>query len=121
MLIAADALHALARTALARAGAPFAHADRQADLLMEAEMRGLASHGLLRLPRIVERIHAGFSDPNTIGDASWAGNCFLRVDGRRGLGPVVAMAALEAIIVRARQSGIAIAAITNTNHLGALA
>jgi L-2-hydroxycarboxylate dehydrogenase (NAD+) len=43
------------------------------------------------------------------------------VDGMRGLGPVVAMAALDAIIPRAREDGIAIAAIRNTNHLGALA
>ena len=46
---------------------------------------------------------------------------FLSVDGERGLGPVVAMAALDAIIPRAREDGIAIAAIRNTNHLGALA
>jgi L-2-hydroxycarboxylate dehydrogenase (NAD+) len=43
------------------------------------------------------------------------------VDGERGLGPVVAMAALDAIIPRAQEDGIAIAAIRNANHLGALA
>jgi LDH2 family malate/lactate/ureidoglycolate dehydrogenase len=42
------------------------------------------------------------------------------VDGQRGLGPVVAMAALDAIMPRAREDGIAVAAIRNTNHLGAL-
>jgi L-2-hydroxycarboxylate dehydrogenase (NAD+) len=37
------------------------------------------------------------------------------------LGPVVALRALDAIIPRAREDGIAIAAIYNANHLGALA
>jgi LDH2 family malate/lactate/ureidoglycolate dehydrogenase len=70
---------------------------------------------------VIERIHAGLSVPGATGDQKWTARCFLSVDGQRGLGPVVAMAALDAIIPRAKEDGIAIAAIRNTNHLGALA
>ncbi|HEX2761568.1 MAG TPA: Ldh family oxidoreductase, partial [Rhizomicrobium sp.] len=87
----------------------------------EAEMRAIPSHGLLRLRRVIERIHAGLSVPGEIGKQEWTARSFLAVDGQRGLGPVVAMAALDAIIPRAREDGIAVAAIRNTNHLGALA
>ena len=84
-------------------------------------MRGLPSHGLLRLRRVIERIHAGLSVPTTTGKHIWPTRNFLQVDGERGLGPVVALTALDAIIPHAQEDGIAIAAIRNTNHLGALA
>src|SRR5690606_16166677 len=92
----------------------------QADLLLEAELRGRASHGLLRLQRIIERIHNGVADPVTAGEHNWRGN-ILEVDGKRGLGPVVASAALDLLAERAHEQGIAIGAIRNNNHLGMLA
>jgi L-2-hydroxycarboxylate dehydrogenase (NAD+) len=93
----------------------------QIDLLLEAQMRGYASHGLLRLRRIVERIEIGVAAPNATGRHDWHGAAQLLVDGERGLGPVVAMNALAAVEERARESGIAIAAIRNSNHIGMLA
>lgn len=92
----------------------------QLDQWLEAELRGQPSHGLLRLPRIVERIHAGLADPQAIGEANWNDN-MLAVDGQRGLGPIVAMRALDLIIRRAADTGVAVAAISNSNHLGMLA
>jgi LDH2 family malate/lactate/ureidoglycolate dehydrogenase len=96
-------------------------AGTQIELLLEAEMRGYASHGLLRLRRIVERIEAGVAAPNAKGRHSWQGSAQLLVDGERGLGPVVAMHALAAARERALKTGIAIAAIRNSNHIGMLA
>lgn len=100
---------------------PQRHAEIQADLLVEAELRGRSSHGVLRLPRIVERIRNGVCNPLTTGRREWRGHSFLAVDGEMGLGPVVATAALDEICARARTSGIALAAIANNNHLGMLA
>lgn len=121
MLVPVNDLRQLALSALAKAGVPTEHAEIQAALFIEAEMRGLPSHGLLRLRRVIERIHAGVTDPKVTGSHVWSARNFLQVDGNRGLGPVVALNALDAIIERATQDGIAIAAIRNTNHLGALA
>lgn len=118
---AVNELRSLALRALFLAGVPDKHAETQADLLIEGELRGLPSHGLLRLRRVIERIQNGLSVPAAKGSHVWAARSYLRVDGGRGLGPVVAMEALEAIMNRAREDGIAIAAIQNTNHLGALA
>jgi LDH2 family malate/lactate/ureidoglycolate dehydrogenase len=97
------------------------HAALQADLLLDAQMRGVASHGLLRLPRVIERIARGVSAPNAVGTHTWSASHLLQVDGQQGLGPVVAWSALDAIIPKARTAGIAAAAITNGNHLGMLA
>jgi LDH2 family malate/lactate/ureidoglycolate dehydrogenase len=92
----------------------------QVDLLLEAELRGRPSHGLMRLPRIVQRIRNGVVDPKSEGSHRWSSQAFLEVDGERGLGPVVACAAIDALSERARHAGVAIAAITNNNHLGML-
>lgn len=121
MIVDPDRVRALAETVLVRHGAPREHARLQTDLLLEAELRGVASHGLLRLPRIIERIRNGVANPRATGVHEWVSRAFLKVDGERGLGPVVALAALHAAEARAAEDGVAIAAISNNNHLGMLA
>jgi LDH2 family malate/lactate/ureidoglycolate dehydrogenase len=119
-LVDADLLRNVAAKALQRAGIPQVHADQQLDLLFEAELRGIPSHGLLRLDRITKRIGNGVADPNVSGLHEWRRHAFLSVDGQRGLGPVVANAAIEALKARVRETGIAVAAIRNSNHIGML-
>lgn len=118
---APETLRKTLQTVLLAHGVPERLARVQTDLLLEAQMRGYASHGLLRLPRIIERIVNGVSSPTATGAHEWVSDSFLRVDGERGLGPVVAVSALDALKERARRTGIAIAAIRNSNHIGMLA
>jgi LDH2 family malate/lactate/ureidoglycolate dehydrogenase len=119
-VVDANLLQDVAAKALKRAGIPQDHADQQLNLLFEAELRGIPSHGFLRLDRITRRIANGVVDPNVRGLQEWRKHAFLSVDGQRGLGPVVANAALEAVTMRARETGIAVAAIRNSNHIGML-
>jgi LDH2 family malate/lactate/ureidoglycolate dehydrogenase len=112
---------ALSLEILRRAGVPGGHAASQVDLLLEADLTGRSSHGLLRLRRVVERIRNGVANPTTEGSHVWRSESFLEVDGEMGLGPVVALAALSRICERARRTGVAIAAIRNSNHLAMLA
>jgi L-2-hydroxycarboxylate dehydrogenase (NAD+) len=121
VLVPIEEVRKLAESILLANGVPPDHARTQAGLFIEAEIRAIPSHGLLRLRRVIERIDAGLSIPGATGKQTWTARNFLSVDGERGLGPVVAMAALDTIVPRAREDGIAIAAIRNTNHLGALA
>jgi len=111
---------AACESALMRAGVPASHARLQADVLIDAELRGVPSHGLLRLKRIIARIGNGVIDPVSRGFQQWSAEGFLTVDGQGGLGPVVASAALAALQARVERLGIAIAAIRNSNHLGML-
>jgi LDH2 family malate/lactate/ureidoglycolate dehydrogenase len=106
--------------ALTRAGVPEAHAEDQTSLLMDAELRGHHSHGLRRIIRVVDRLAHGTASPGVTGTKVWTGNV-LHVDGGAGLGPVVALSALDQISARAREGGVALAAIRNCNHLGMLA
>jgi len=119
-LVDASDLSCLSKEALHRVGVPALHADIQVELLMEAELRGVPSHGLLRLERIVRRIVNGVADAHATGRHRWRGEAFLCVDGERGLGPVVAGRTLDALVERAGQTGAAVAAVANANHLGML-
>lgn len=112
---------ALAMALLNQRKVPTEHALTQAQVLVEAEMKGHPSHGLQRLPRILKRIETGLIDASTAGDARWRSGAVLEVDGKKELGPVVAMAALDRLEERLAEAGIALAAIRNNNHLGMLA
>lgn len=89
--------------------------------LVEADARGHPSHGVQRLPTIIDRIQAGLVCAPAPIAALWTTKAVVAVDGGRGLGPVVAMRAVEAISGRCAETGIAVAAISNTNHIGMLA
>lgn len=102
-------------------GATPTTAGAQADVLVEGDLRGHPSHGLQRLPVLVERIRNGVIDPAAQGEHRWRSNSVLAVDGQRGLGPAVAMRALDAVTAAAGTEGIAVATLSNTNHLGMLA
>ncbi|UJQ94732.1 Ldh family oxidoreductase [Mariluticola halotolerans] len=119
-ITAAQAL-SLATRLLEDKGVMHAHARLQAELLVEAELRGHPSHGLQRLPRLLLRLERGLAVPNISGAQQWTGPAFLSVDGDAGLGPVVAYAAIEALVARVEQTGVAVAGVRDANHLGMLA
>lgn len=114
-------LRELAERALRSVGVPAKGARWQADLLIDAELKGQPSHGLLRLPRLVRRIRADVADPETTGTHTWIGQALLQVEGGQGLGPVVARTALDVVQERVHETGIAAASIASANHLGMLA
>ncbi|PWE54908.1 dehydrogenase [Metarhizobium album] len=121
MKIMPDRLRALATSLLESRNASPQAAALQADLLVEAELRGLPSHGLQRLPLLLSRLEKGLADGRTQGAATWSRQAFLSVDGERGLGPVVLMGAMRRLKQRLPQAGLAVAAIRNANHIGMLA
>lgn len=105
---------------LITAGVPGPAATQQAELLLVAEAKGMPSHGLLRLPRLLRRLANGTASPTNSGKHQWLSPCYLSVDGEQGLGPVVARRALEAVVPAAGRHGVAVCSITNNNHLGML-
>jgi|SRR5690625_5039917 len=111
----------LAVKALVNAGASTTNAEIQVEHLIEAELRGRASHGLLRLPRLVERIQNKVLDPVAQGCSSWVSKGFLQVNGEMGFGPVVAYNALNEALKRIDDLGVCVVAIDNNNHLGMMA
>ena len=114
-------LRDLAARALTRRGATTEHARTQADHLVAAELRGHPSHGLRRLDVLVARIERGLIDPASQPELQWTAAAALTVDGARGFGPVVAYQAIAALRGRLPETGVAVAALHRTHHLGILA
>ncbi|HWL77892.1 Ldh family oxidoreductase [Microbacterium sp.] len=107
--------------ALVAAGSDPHPARLQAEHLVEAELRGHPSHGLRRLPILVGRIRAGLLDPNAEPTFAWGASAALSVDGNLGFGPVVAYRTIDELLRRVAQTGVAVAALRRTHHLGMLA
>lgn len=121
MKVQASQLQKTAEDLLVQYGAPEEYARIQAEILIEAELRGTPSHGLQRLPLILSRMEKGLIQPAKNGKGEWARQAFLAVDGQRGLGPVVVLEAMRAMKEAVACSGLAMAAISNSNHIGMLA
>lgn len=121
MRLSVDRLREISVNLLAKRGVPVDNAHLQTDLLIEAEMRGLPSHGVQRLPRVLKRLDKGLADPQASGVVTGRRPSFLAIDGERGLGPVVMMHAIGELRKIACQTGMAAAGIRNANHIGMLA
>jgi L-2-hydroxycarboxylate dehydrogenase (NAD+) len=92
----------------------------QADVLTEADLRGIHSHGLQRLPVLVKRIQNGLLKPNVDPEVTWTSQCVMSVDGKDGFGTAIAEKCLRTIAPFARKHGVAALSIRNTSHLGML-
>ncbi|MES2171185.1 MAG: Ldh family oxidoreductase [Actinomycetota bacterium] len=115
---------ALVRTivdALVANGASPTDATTQAEILAEGDLRGHHSHGVRRLPVLVNRLKKGLIATDAQPVWEWRTDSVLEVDGRRGFGPSVAFASIDKIIERAASTGIAVVTISNSNHVGMLA
>ena len=119
--ITLDALHDLASGALLRAGANPAMAAATARALVYADARGLASHGVSRVPQYATHLVNGRADGTAEPQVLRARGGAVLVDARCGLAfPACALAVDEAIR-RAREFGVAFAGVTNSHHFGAAA
>lgn len=114
-------LNALAAAALARAGASAEMAHVTAAALVTAEAQGLASHGLSRVPQYAGHLRHGRVSGNAEPRVIRAKAAACLVDADEGLAfPACALAVKEAI-ARARECGVAFAAVTRSHHFGVAA
>jgi LDH2 family malate/lactate/ureidoglycolate dehydrogenase len=104
--------------ALERLDVPAADAVEVSGCLTKAELRGIDSHGLVRLPVYARRIQAGvvIARPNIRHIP--AGAAAALIDGGNGLGPVVAARAMQAAIDLAQEHGTAFVGVRGSNHFG---
>ena len=117
-LPAAD-LAALARDLLAAAGAPADKASLVAEALVDADIEGLGSHGLMLLPMYLDRIGAGSVAPAAEGRIVSDTGAQIVLDAENGLGHVTAARAAALAVERARTHGLAAVAVRNAFHFGA--
>ena len=89
--------------------------------LVEADLGGTHSHGILRVPEYVEKLTTQGVDPNAKPEVVREGPSFVIVDGRNSMGQLGAALAMRKVIDKAAKTGIAAGAIRGSNHCGAMA
>ena len=115
---APDRLTAFATAVLEAEGVPAAGARLVARCLVQAELWGHPSHGLLRLSWYVARIRSGVADPAAEPATVVDLGAVAVLDGREGLGHVVCAHAAGEAVRRAREHGVGVVAVRNSNHFG---
>lgn len=92
-----------------------------ADSLVEADLRGHQSHGVMRLPwyvaRIQSRVIRAVTDERQVVEAGPV----LVIDGQDGIGQVLARRAASKAINLALGHGLGAVAVRNSNHFGSAA
>jgi len=116
--IAAAALAAFAQRILRAAGIPEADAEIVAQLMVEADLRGSDTHGVIRLPLYVRRLKAGgvALRPNIRIISEKPASAL--VDGDNGMGHLVMRFAAQTAIAKAKQCGVAWVGARMSNHAG---
>ncbi len=102
------------------AGVPGADSAIFSDALVTADLGGVGTHGISRLPIYLRRIDAKLIDPRAALTIDRRRGGVLTLDAGNGLGQVQAARALDLLLPLAREHGIVSATIRNSQHFGAL-
>ncbi|RFB78176.1 Ldh family oxidoreductase [Methylovirgula sp. 4M-Z18] len=89
-----------------------------ADTLVQADLWGHQSHGVMRLSWYAARLKAGVCDPKAQPDLVIDAGGLALIDGHDGMGQVIAARAAQEAVRRAEVHGIAAVGVRNSNHFG---
>lgn len=99
-------------------GVPDEHAGLLSDTLIQADLWGHQSHGVLRTSWYVERLRTGVMKSSTTMQYVVDRGAVAVIDGEDGIGQVVASQAMVDAIKRAKTHGMASITVRNSNHFG---
>ena len=116
--ITQEKLDRFIRATLESAGVPREDAALVADCLLYANLSGVDSHGVIRLPHYVRRLGNGTIKARPVITYDQPRPAVLKVDGDDGLGHVVTTRAVERGIEIARETGSVAIAIGSSSHFG---
>ncbi len=119
--IKAEALRRLAGAAFVAAGCSPAESARIAHYLVEANLSGHDSHGVLRLPRYVQWLREGTLVPDQSVAVITETPVMAVLDGRHGFGQTIGPQAVELGLDKAGANGVSVIALRNSGHLGRIA
>lgn len=115
--IPADQLHRWSAALLAGWGFAADDADYVATTLVDANLRGLDSHGVIRLPAYRARLDAGLISPSAQPVVEERG-AVARIDAAGAQGQLAARVAVDAVDRLSAAHGVATAAVRGSAHFG---
>ncbi|MEO2003496.1 MAG: Ldh family oxidoreductase, partial [Candidatus Poribacteria bacterium] len=118
--VPADQLAEVTSACFRACGMSVPDADYLADTLVDADLEGVHSHGVVRVSDYVAKLTTGGVDPRGVPTiAREFGGCVV-VDGGNSMGQIGARFGMARAVELAATHGIAAAAIRGSNHCGAV-
>src|SRR5215471_16318501 len=118
--VAAADLRALVEGIFRARGARPADAATIADALVWANLRGIDSHGVSRVPRYLELFDKGESRAGAVPVVERPRAAIAIIDAHAAPGPVALTLAADAAVGAARECGVGWASVRGTVHTGAI-
>ncbi len=115
---APERLAAFATQILKHLEVPEEDARITAAALVAADLRGFGSHGMARLSRYVEEIQKGIILPRARREVVRETEATVLLDGGDGLGPPIAVEAMDRALEKAEGVGAGFCAVRRSNHFG---
>jgi LDH2 family malate/lactate/ureidoglycolate dehydrogenase len=120
LLLPPAELVVLATAILVAAGTPPERAEAVSQSLVEANLAGHDSHGVLRLTQYVEFVERGDVQPSAEPELVFERGAVARVDGRRGWGQLAAQLAAATAVRLAAEHGVGVVVVDRCGHVGRL-
>lgn len=118
VVVSSERLLAFATAIYEAAGMPADDAHLSADTLVQADLWGHQSHGVMRLSWYAARLKAGVVVPSAAPELVVDAGAVAVIDGREAMGQVLAAHAAQEAIKRAKAHGIGAVSMRNSNHFG---
>ena len=103
---------------LARHGVAASEGAITARVLVAADLRGIASHGVARLGRYVKGLQEGYIVPGVRFEVSEPVPAVGAIDAKNGIGQVVSELAMDLAVAKAKANGVGVVTVKNSNHFG---
>jgi len=113
-------LHDFTKRVFIQVGMPEQDAITEADALTWANLRGVDSHGVVRIPWYVENVHNGVINPTPDIQVTVDTPAVALIEADRAIGPVVTNRAADLAVEKARGVGVGWMLIRNHTHQGAM-
>jgi uncharacterized oxidoreductase len=113
-----DRVAALTSVIFQRAGCDVAESDRIAGHLVEANLVGHDSHGIIRVASYVQWLRTGKVRANQRLQIVFENDAVAVVDGQLGFGQTIGEQAMQLGIDKSGKHGVAVVALRNSGHLG---
>jgi uncharacterized oxidoreductase len=117
-VIAANVLRPFIAEIFAKAGSQRQEAELIAQRLVDSNLVGHDSHGVVRASAYIGWLKEGKVTPNTHVRVIRESDAFAVLDGQSGYGQVVGTEAMEIGIAKARKTGVALIGLRHAHHIG---
>ena len=115
-----DEIYELANKTLLANGCDEENANILSETIMKAERDGSLSHGLFRLPAYVAGLKSKKIDGKARPEVKKISPSVIKVLGNHALAPMVLKVGIPELVKAAKETGVAILAITNSHHMAAM-